>query len=310
MRYLFIVNPMAGMGGKRKIPDLISHAFRQNPSDARVLFTRCSGDARIIVSEYFDEFDVFVAVGGDGTTNEVFSALTGTKKIMGLIPTGSGNALGRELRISMTPSIALKNLLKAEVRKMDTGLINNKYRFVNACGFGFDEHIARCFNQSVSRGPVTYISFVLKEFPVYCSNTYDIEIDGSILRKRAFVLTIANTAQYGNNAFIAPRAVLDDGFFDICIMRPFPVGVAPEMFIRLLNRQLDSSRYCEYYKAKKIVVTGANLNFQIDGEPVSNNFRVEITVDPLSLNILVPKKIKRTVIPNIIPLASQWSGRE
>lgn len=280
------------MGGKRKIPDLINHAFRHNPSDARVLFTRCPGDAKQIVKEYFDEFDVFVAVGGDGTTNEIVSALSGTGKIMGLIPTGSGNALGRELGISMTPATALKNLLKGEVRKMDTGLVNGHYRFVNICGFGFDEHIARCFDHAVNRGPVTYISFVLKEFPVYYSNTYDIEIDGKKLTKKAFVLTIANTSQYGNNAFIAPRAVLDDGIFDICIMRPFPVGVAPEMFIRLLNKQLDTSRYCEYYKAKKIVVTGADLNFQIDGEPVDNNFRVEITVDPLSLNILVPKKSK------------------
>ena len=66
------------------------------------------------------------------------------------------------------------------------------------------------------------------------------------------------------------------------------------MIIRLLNKQLDSSRYCEYYKAKKIVVKGANLNFQIDGEPIDNNYRVEITVDPLSLNILVPKEVNRT----------------
>ena len=310
MRYLFIVNPMAGMGGKRKIPDQINNAFRHNPSDARVLFTRCPGDAKQIVKEYFNEFDVFVAVGGDGTTNEVVSALTGTGKIMGLIPSGSGNALGRELEISMTPSAALKSLLKSEVRKMDTGLVNGEYRFVNVCGFGFDEHIARCFDHAVNRGPVTYISFVLKEFPAYFANNYDIEIDGKKLSKRAFVLTIANTAQYGNNAFIAPKAVLDDGIFDICIMRPFPVGVAPEMFIRLINKQLDSSRYCEYYKAKRIVVTGANLNFQIDGEPIDNNYRVEITVDPLSLNILVPKKVKRPVIPKIIPLAIQWSGRE
>jgi diacylglycerol kinase (ATP) len=310
MRYLFIVNPIAGMGGKRKIPDLINSAFRNNPADARVLFTRCPGDAKVIVKEYFNEFDVFVAVGGDGTTNEVMSALAGSGKIMGLIPSGSGNALGRELGISMIPSIALKNLLKAEVRQIDTGLVNNEYRFVNVCGFGFDEHIARCFDHAVNRGPVTYISFVVKEFPVYYSNTYTIEIDGEKLTKKAFVLTVANTSQYGNNAFIAPKAVLDDGIFDICIMSPFPVGLAPEMFIRLLNKQLDSSRYCEYYKAKKIVVTGVNLNFQIDGEPIANNYRIEITVDPLSLNILVPKKLKRAVIPQIIPLASQWSGRE
>jgi len=190
----------------------------------------------------------------------------------------------------MTPSAALKDLLKAEVRQMDTGLVNGEYRFVNICGFGFDEHIARCFDHSVNRGPVTYISFVLKEFPVYYSNTYDIEIDDKKLSKKAFVLTIANTSQYGNNAFIAPKAALDDGILDICIMSPFHVGMAPEMIIRLLNKQLDTSRYCEYYKAKKIVVTGVNLNFQIDGEPIDNNHRVEIIVDPLSINILVPKK--------------------
>lgn len=290
MRYLFIVNPMAGMGGKRKIPDLISHAFRHDPSKALVLFTRCPGDAKVIVKEYFADFDVFVAVGGDGTTNEVASAVAGTKKIMGLIPAGSGNALGRELGISMTPSKAIKELLKAEIHSMDTGVVNNNLRFVNVCGFGFDEHIARCFDHSLNRGAVTYISFVVMEFPMYNPNSYDIEIDGQKLSKKAFVLTIANTSQYGNNAFIAPKAVIDDGFLDICLMSPFPVGVAPEMIIRLLNKQLDTSKYCEYFKAKKIIVKGENLNFHIDGEPTDNNQQIEITVDPLSLRILVPKK--------------------
>ena len=290
MRYLFIVNPMAGMGGKRKIPDLINHTFRHNPSDARVLFTRCQGDAKVIIKEYFDEFDVFVAVGGDGTTNEVVSVVAGTDKIMGLIPCGSGNALGRELGISMTPSDALKGLLSAEIRKIDTGLVNNKLRFVNACGFGFDEHIARCFDHSINRGAVSYISFVLKEFPVYNPNSYNIEVDGKRMSKKAFVLTIANTSQYGNNAFIAPKAILDDGILDLCIMSPFPVGVAPEMIIRLMNKQLDTSKYCEYINAKRIVVKGSNLNFQIDGEPIDNNHQVEITIDPMSLNILVPVK--------------------
>ena len=290
MRYLFIVNPMAGMGGKRKIPDLIRYAFRHDPSKALVLFTRCPGDAKVIVKENFTDFDVFVAVGGDGTTNEVMSAIAGTKKIMGLIPAGSGNALGRELGISLTPSKAIKELLKSEIHSMDTGVVNNNLRFVNICGFGFDEHIARCFDHSPNRGPVSYISFVVMEFPMYNPNIYDIEIDGQKFSKKAFVLTIANTSQYGNNAFIAPKAVIDDGFLDICLMSPFPVGVAPEMIIRLLNKQLDSSKYCEYFKAKKIIVKGENLNFHVDGEPTDNNQQIEIIVDPLSLRILVPKK--------------------
>jgi len=174
--------------------------------------------------------------------------------------------------------------------KIDTGLVNNKLRFVNACGFGFDEHIARCFDHSINRGAVSYISFVLKEFPVYNPNSYNIEVDGKRMSKKAFVLTIANTSQYGNNAFIAPKAILDDGILDLCIMSPFPVGVAPEMIIRLMNKQLDTSKYCEYINAKRIVVKGSNLNFQIDGEPIDNNHQVEITIDPMSLNILVPVK--------------------
>jgi len=290
MRYLFIVNPMAGMGGKRKIPDQINHLFRLNPSDVRILFTRCQGDAGVIIREYFDDFDVFVAVGGDGTTNEIVSMLAGTSKIMGLIPAGSGNALGRELGISMTPSIALKELLRSDILTIDTAVINDSLRFVNACGFGFDEHIARCFNQSITRGPVSYISLVLKEFRTYNSSTYEIEVDGQTMIKKAFVLSIANTSQYGNNAFIAPQAVLNDGMLDVCIMSPFHVGLAPEMVIRLLNRQLDTSKYCQYLRSKKIIIKGNNLNFQIDGEPVSNVQQVEIEVDPLSLNVLVPKK--------------------
>lgn len=290
MRYLFIVNPLAGVGGKRKFPDLINHAFRSNPSDAKVLFTRCQGDAKVIVREYLNDFDVFVAVGGDGTTNEVASMVAGTEKIMGLIPAGSGNALGRELNISMTPSLALKELMKSEVRTIDTAVVNDHIRFVNACGFGFDEHIARSFNQSLTRGPVSYFSLVLKEFPVYNSQSYEINIDGLRLQKKAFVLTIANTSQYGNNAFIAPKAIINDGILDICIMSPFSVGVAPEMILRLLNKQLDSSKYCEYFKAKEITIKGNNLNYQIDGEPIKNEQQVNIKIDPLSLKILAPLK--------------------
>jgi len=290
MRYLFIVNPLAGVGGKRKFPELIYNTFRNNPADIKVLFTRCSGDAKVIIKEYLNDFDVFVAVGGDGTTNEVASMVAGTEKVMGLIPAGSGNALGRELGISMTPSLALKDLVQSEIRSIDTAVINDRFRFVNACGFGFDEHIARCFNQSIMRGPVSYFSLVLKEFPVYNSHSYEIDIDGIQLNKKAFVLTIANTSQYGNNAFIAPKAVINDGILDICIMSPFWVGVAPEMILRLLNKQLDSSRYCEYYKGKKITIKGTNLNYQIDGEPVENSQEVEIKIDPLSLKILAPSK--------------------
>jgi YegS/Rv2252/BmrU family lipid kinase len=279
---------MAGVGGKRKYPDLINQICKEKGVLARVLFTRCAGDAIKIVKEFFDEYDVFVAVGGDGTTNEIVSALAGTGKIMGLIPAGSGNALGRELGISMYASRALNELFHSLVMTIDTGCVNER-RFVNICGLGFDDHIARCYAQTTLRGPVPYISCILKEFPLYVPGKYHITIDGQIWEGRAFVVTIANTSQYGNNAFIAPRAIVNDGWLDVCIMRPFPVGMAPEMALRLLNKQLDNSKYCEYFRAKSVVIEGDNLNFHIDGEPFNNNSPIEVSIDPLSLRILVPR---------------------
>ncbi len=289
MRYLFIVNPMAGLGGKRKYPDLIKQVCLEKGIASRVLFTRCAGDAIKIVQEYFNDYDVFVAVGGDGTTNEVATALAGTGKIMGLIPAGSGNALGRELGISMSTTTALKELFRSEILMMDTGLVRDR-RFVNVCGLGFDDHVARCFAQTTLRGPVPYISYVVKEFPLYIPAHYHIEIDGERWSGKAFVVTVANTTQYGNNAFIAPKAILNDGWLDVCIMRPFPVGLAPEMALRLLNKQLDNSKYCEYYRARKIVISGSNLNYQIDGEPIGNNLPIEINIDSLSLKVLAPRR--------------------
>lgn len=288
MHYLFIVNPMAGVGGKRKFPDLINQICKEKGISARVLFTRCAGDAINIIREFFNEYDVFVAVGGDGTTNEIVSALAGTGKIMGLIPAGSGNALGRELGISMYPSTALNELFRSHLMTIDTGYVNER-RFVNICGLGFDNHIARCYAQTTFRGPVPYISYILKEFPLYVPGEYHINIDGKIWNGRAFVVTIANTSQYGNNAFIAPRAIVNDGWLDVCVMRPFPVGMAPEMTLRLLNKQLDNSKYCEYFRAKNVLIGGENLNFHIDGEPITNNNPIEVNIDPLSLKILAPR---------------------
>ena len=288
MKYLFIVNPIAGVGGKRHFPELISQFCIEKQIVHKVLFTRCPGDAIEIVQQYFDHYDAFVAVGCDGTTNELVTALAGKDKLMGLIPAGSGNALGRQLGISLTASSAMKQLCQSQPLTIDTGIINQR-RFVNVAGLGFDNHVARCYAQNTFRGAVPYISHVVKEFPLYTSSSYEIEIDGKLWAGKAFVVSVANSSQYGNNAFIAPRAIINDGWLDLCIMHPFPVGMAPEMAIRLLNKQLDNSRCCEYFRAKKIVIKGYNLNFHVDGEPVTNQETIEINIDPQSLRVLTPK---------------------
>jgi YegS/Rv2252/BmrU family lipid kinase len=287
LRYLFILNPVAGVGGRRDFLQLIADACEEKSVKYKILFTRSRGDAKKIIQKKFGKFDVFVAVGGDGTMNEVASALAGTTGIMGLIPAGSGNALGRELGLSMKPEKAVQQLLNGRVTKIDTGLVNGR-RFMNVCGMGFDDHIARCFAKSTSRGPIPYFKAAMKEFFSYKPETYIVEADGNITNHTAFVLTLANTSQYGNNAFIAPKASVTDGELDFCALRPFGFLNALGLGFRLFNKTIDRSPKCTYFNAKKVKINGKNLNFHVDGEPVKNSDLIEISIDPLSLNIVVP----------------------
>ena len=287
LKYLFILNPVAGVGARRDFLTMIENACKEKRVSHKILFTRCAGDAKKIIEKKFKKFDVFVAVGGDGTMNEVGSALAGTSGIMGLIPAGSGNALGRELGLSMKPEIAVKQLLNGHPIKIDTGLANGN-RFMNLCGLGFDDHIARCFNKSTSRGPVPYFKAAMKEFFGYHAAEYEVEANGTITRHKAFVIAVTNTSQYGNNAFIAPRANVTDGILDFCALKPFGFFGSVGLGFRLFNKTIDKSGLCTYFKTSKVTIRGANLNFHIDGEPINNTEPVEITIDPLSLNIIVP----------------------
>jgi YegS/Rv2252/BmrU family lipid kinase len=287
LRYLFLLNPIAGVGEKRDFLQLIRIACSHKKVSYKILFTRCPGDAKKIIGKRFDKFDIFVAVGGDGTMNEVASALAGTKGVMGLIPAGSGNALGRELGLSMNPKKSIYQLLDGHVTQIDTGLVNGR-RFVNVCGLGFDNHIAHCFAKATNRGPIPYFKAVMKEFFSYRAEKYEIEIGGETTVHTAFVLTLANTSQYGNNAYIAPKASVTDGVLDLCLLKPFGFFGALELGFRLFNKTIDRSALCTYEKAKKVIIKGENLNFHIDGEPVRNSEPIEISIDPLSLNIVVP----------------------
>jgi diacylglycerol kinase (ATP) len=287
LRYLFLLNPIAGVGEKRDFLQMIRIACHRKKVTYKILFTRCPGDAKKIIAKRFDKFDIFVAVGGDGTMNEVASALAGTTGVMGLIPAGSGNALGRELGLSMRPGKSIYQLLDGHITQIDTGLVNGR-RFMNVCGLGFDNHIAHCFAKATSRGPIPYFKAVMKEFFSYKPERYEVEIGGEITVHSAFVLILANTSQYGNNAYIAPKASITDGVLDFCVLKPFGLFGALGLGLRLFNKTIDRSALCSYQKTKKVIIKGENLNFHIDGEPVRNSDTLEISIDPLSLNIVVP----------------------
>ena len=287
LKYLFILNPVAGVGARRDFLLMIDDACKEKGVSHKILFTRCAGDAKKIIEKKFDKFDVFVAVGGDGTMNEVGSALAGTSGIMGLIPAGSGNALGRELGLSMKPKEAVHQLLNGHAVKIDTGLANG-HRFMNLCGLGFDVHIAQCFNKSTSRGPIPYFKATMKEFFGYKPAEYEVETDGVVTKQTSFVIAVTNTSQYGNNAFIAPQATVTDGILDFSSLKPFGFFGAIGLGFRLFNKTIHQSKLSTYFKTQKVTIRGKDLNFHIDGEPIFNDETLVISIDPLSLNIIVP----------------------
>lgn len=286
-KYLFILNPVAGIGQGRDYLRIIQDVCSGRNVRFRILFTRCRGDAAKIIAKRIGKFDVIVAVGGDGTMNEVASSVAGTEAVMALVPAGSGNALGRELGYSMDPAVAVRQVLDGTPVKIDTGLVNGR-RFMNVCGVGFDEHISRTFSKAVKRGPLAYFREVLREFFSYRPYLYEVETESSVLKERAFVVTLANTAQYGNNAWIAPGASLTDGELNLCLLKPFGIFGALVLGTRLFAKTIDKSRLCTSFKTRKITIRGENLNFHVDGEPVLNTGPVEISIDPLSLNIIKP----------------------
>lgn len=161
-----------------------------------------------------------MAVGGDGTVNEVGRALVNTKTAMGILPCGSGNGLARHLNLPMNLKKCIDILNDCDIHTLDYGLIN-RHPFFCTCGMGFDAFISMKFAEAGKRGPITYMQKILEEGLSYQPETYEIEDEEGTRRYKAFLVSAANASQYGNNAYIAPQASMSDGLLDIIIMEPF-----------------------------------------------------------------------------------------
>jgi diacylglycerol kinase family enzyme len=171
---------------------------------------------------------------------------------------------------------------------IDTVEVNEEIS-VSTIGIGFDAHIAHLFAEAGTRGYVTYVKLVLTEFYKYEPFTYLISVDGKEFSKECFLLTFANSSQFGNNVVIAPFADVKDGIIDISIMKKFPFRVAPHLIYRLMNNTIDKSRFFEMMRGKEITVRNNRvLQGHIDGEPVTFSTDIHVKTIPMSLKVIVP----------------------
>ena len=286
---LAIINPVSGIGSKDKIPRLIDTVVDNDHNDVSIVMSEYAGHAREIAAQAVqDGIDVVVAIGGDGTVNEVGSAVCGTDTALAIVPSGSGNGLARHLRISMNASRALQVLNNGVVGKFDYCTVNGK-PFFCVCGMGFDAAVSYKFSNEGTRGFITYVKTALSEYVNYKPQAYKIDIDDKSMTDKAFVIACCNAAQYGNNAFIAPRATMQDGLIDVTVMHPFSPAASPLIGARLFLRQLNSDNHVSIYRGKHVVIERRHDDvIHIDGDPVMMPARVVIENVSKGINILVP----------------------
>ena len=289
LNILFIINPISGGKNKQKLPALIDTHLDRSKFNANFAFTEYVGHASEIAEEAANKnFDVIVAVGGDGTINEVAAKVMQQQKVLGVIPFGSGNGLARFLKIPMNTVKAIKVINACKVSVIDTATFNDK-NFFNMAGMGFDAHISSVFAGNKGRGLSGYIKLGLREVLSYKSQKYRIVIDGKEYIRTAFVISIANSSQYGNNAHIAPTASVTDGLLDVCVIKEFPMYKLPLLAYEMLCSKTDHSNLVEIIKGKNIQISRVKEDaIHIDGEPYFMGTEISVSVNPLSLNIITP----------------------
>lgn len=284
---LFIINPISGGKKKFKLPEFIKEHLDQTKFNPSFSFTSYVGHAaKIAEAAVKKDISIIVAVGGDGTINEIAAKLINQNTVLGIIPFGSGNGLARSLNIPINIKKAIRLINQQQVSLIDTAKLNRGY-FFNMAGMGFDAHISSVFANHKSRGLKGYVQTGLKEIISYQPQNYQIEIDGTIITRSAFMISIANSSQYGNNVHISPKSSLTDGLLDVCIVKPFPLYKLPILAYQMIRATTHLSNMVEIIRGKRIKISReAPGPIHLDGEPFVIDQIIDIEVLPLSLKVI------------------------
>lgn len=284
----FIINPKSGTDKKIFIRQSIGRCIDTSKYEYSVRYTEYAGHAEIIAREAAHEgIDIVVAVGGDGTVNEVARALIHTNTALGIIPCGSGNGLARHLQLPIDPEGAISMINAGNIKSLDYGTMNG-LPFFCTCGMGFDAFVSMKFANSGKRGLISYIENTLRETLTYKPDTYTLIIDEQKVEQRAFVIACANASQYGNNAFIAPAATMSDGLMDITILEPFTPIEAPQLALQLFNGTLTTNSRVKTFKAKKVSITRTGDDpVHVDGDPLTTGKQIEVEIHPKGIRMVV-----------------------
>ena len=286
----FVVNPISGTQGKELILKWIDEKLDREKYVPEILYTQRAGHAVEIAAEKAREgVYAVVAIGGDGTINEIARSLVHTQTALGIIPCGSGNGLARHLQIPMEAKRAIDVINEGLTEIIDYGKIN-EIPFFCTCGVGFDAFVSLKFSQAGKRGPLVYLEKTLRESLKYRPEVYELEMDGNAsARYRAFLIACGNASQYGNNAYITPRATLDDGLLDVTILEPFTVLDVPSLSFQLFNKTIDQNSRIKTFQCKSLRIHRSKPGVvHFDGDPMMAGEDIEVSIVQRELKVIVP----------------------
>ncbi len=289
---LFILNLKSGRASQIDVQALLNRHLDKTKFSADLVYTEYAGHATELAQQATHQnYPVVGAIGGDGTVNEVARGLLNSTTSLAILPKGSGNGLARHLGIPLNLRYAVQILNQEHYTKIDTGSING-HPFFSTAGIGFDAFISSIFAQNTQRGLQTYVRLVLREFLKFKPQEAILKLNGEQINTKCFVVAFANAAQYGNNAYIAPHADIRDGLLDVCLIRELNFKKAIHLALGMLTKRIVAGSRAEYYTTTHIEVLSEHpFKFHADGEFVGEASRFEVTIDPLSLNVLVPPGI-------------------
>jgi diacylglycerol kinase (ATP) len=291
-KLLFIVNPNAGKKMSGTIMKTINKEFPASIQYEIVVWKDPAHFEEIITMLRTGNYTDAVAVGGDGTVNRVAAALLNTGIALGILPAGSGNGMARSLGLSMRREEAIRQIAAGRTEMIDSGSVNGLPFFCTS-GLGFDAHIGKLFATSVKRGLQSYIKITTRELFRYRAKEYTVTLDDHTFIKKAFLITIANAGQYGNDFYIAPQASMKDGLFHVVVLKPFNVLKLPGLMRRILTRKAFLAASIETYTTKRVVVKrGEPDSIHYDGEPSGQGKEIVFEMNPLSLKVIVGDKFK------------------
>ena len=289
-KLLFIVNPNAGKRISQHIIDTIRKELPQNVYYQIAIWKDKDNFDEITALLKTNGYTDAVAVGGDGTVNHVAKTILNTGIALGIVPIGSGNGLARSLGLSMKIEEVIKQIAVGKTTSIDHGTVNG-IPFFCTSGIGFDAQIGNLFATSVKRGLQSYVKITIAELFKYRAKNYTLSFNGQTIQRKAFLITVANAGQYGNDFYIAPQANMQDGLFHIAILKPFNVIKVFGIMAKILGRKAHLSNSIETHVTNKITITRDSKDtIHFDGEPAIEEKEVVFENKPKSLKVIIGDK--------------------